>query len=69
MVLFVPAPIETVSAVRARTSSFSQRESASAPPRAAACSLASRNASSSDSGSTRGVTERKIVMTWRDSSP
>ena len=33
-----------------------------------ACVLTSRNASSSDSGSTSGVKARKIAITLRDSS-
>ncbi len=70
-VLLVPTPMDTVSPVSSFTRRLSSRASSSGPSRVAppmAGSLASRNASSSESGSTRGVTSRKMAITCRETS-
>ena len=67
--LFGATPADAVSAVASRILAFSLRATSTPSGSPHAFSVTSRYASSSDSGSTSGVTVRKISKTCRDTSP
>ena len=62
--LFGATPADAVRPVSSRMRSFSRRATSTPSGSPQAFSVTSRYASSSDSGSTSGVTSRKMAKTW-----